>query len=108
MWEQAQIKAVSQAKRYEKVNPQKGEKTHLLSCLLKCPAWGAGMYGNKAIKRRIDGTRYPDYFYYGCKHRSLTRGHKCEYRKQISEDKLDGAVVEIISKLVKKRFASHI
>lgn len=106
MWEQAQIKAVSQAKRYEKVNPQKGEKTHLLSGLLKCPVCGAGMYGNKAIKRRKDGTRYPDYFYYGCKHRSLTRGHKCEYRKQISEDKLDGAVVEVIRKFVSnKKFA---
>ena len=64
------------------------------------------MYRNKAIKRRKDGTRYPDYFYYGCKHRSLTRGHKCEYRKQISEDKLDGAVVEVIRKFVSnKKFA---
>ena len=36
----------------------------------------------------------------------MTRGHKCEYRKQISEDKLDGAVVEVIRKLVSnKKFA---
>ena len=100
VWEQAQIKVVAQAKKYEKVNAPKGEKIHLLSGILKCPICGASMYGNKSIKRRKDGTRYNDYFYYGCKHRNMNRGHKCDYRKQISEDKLDGAVVEVIRKLV--------
>ena len=45
-------------------------------------------------------------FYYGCKHRNMTRGHKCDYRKQVSEIKLDGAVVEVLRKLVSnKKFA---
>ena len=36
----------------------------------------------------------------------MTRGHKCDYRKQISEVKLDGAVAEVIRKLVSnKKFA---
>ena len=36
----------------------------------------------------------------------MTRGHKCDYRKQVSEVKLDGAVVEVLRKLVSnKRFA---
>ncbi len=83
VWEQAQIKAVAQAKKYEKVNSPKGEKIHLLSGILRCPVCGAGMYGNKSIKHRKDGTKYSDYFYYGCKHRNMTRGHKCDYRKQI-------------------------
>lgn len=106
VWEQAQIKVASQAKKYEKVNSVKGEKIHLLSGLLKCPVCGAGMYGNKSIKSRKDGTRYKDYFYYGCKHRNMTRGHKCDYRKQIHEEMLDSAVVEVIRTLVSnKKFA---
>ncbi len=64
------------------------------------------MYGNKSIKHRKDGTKYSDYFYYGCKHRNMTRGHKCDYRKQVSEIKIDGVVVEVLRKLVSnKRFA---
>lgn len=106
VWEQAQIKVVVQAKKYEKVNSVKGEKIHLLSGLLKCPICGAGMYGNKSIKSRKDGTRYKDYFYYGCKHRNMTRGHKCDYKKQINEDMLDTAVAEVIRTLVSnKKFA---
>lgn len=42
----------------------------------------------------------------GCKHRNMTRGHKCDYRKQISEEKLDRAVAEVLRKLVSnKKFA---
>ena len=109
IWEQAQIKVAAQAKKYEKVNLPNGQKIHLLSGLLKCPVCGASMYGNKSIKSRKDGTRYNDYFYYGCKHRNMTRGHKCDYKKQISEDKLDKAVIEVLSKLVSnKKFAGLI
>ena len=106
VWEMAQVKVIAQAKKYEKVNSPKGERIHLLSGILKCPICGAGMYGNKSIKHKKDGTRYSDYFYYGCKHRNMTRGHKCDYRKQISEEKLDGAVTEVLYKLVSnKKFA---
>lgn len=58
------------------------------------------MYGNKSIKRKKDGTKYKDFYYYGCKHRSMTRGHKCDYKKQIREELLDDAVTEVIVKLV--------
>ena len=34
------------------------EKIHFLSGILKCPVCGAGMYGNKAIKKRKDGSNY--------------------------------------------------
>lgn len=58
------------------------------------------MYGNKSVKHRADGTKYKDFFYYGCKHRTMTRGHKCDYKKQINEELLDTAVAEVITKLV--------
>ena len=36
----------------------------------------------------------------GCKHRNMTRGHKCGYKKQVHEEMLDASVAEVISKLV--------
>ena len=107
VWNQAQVKMTAQAKKYEHVNKAKDTKTHLLSGLVKCPVCGAGMYGNKSIKRKKDGSLYKNFYYYGCKHRTMTRGHKCDYRKQINEEILDAAVVEVITKLVANpRFAS--
>ena len=54
LWNQAQVKMIAQAKKYEHVNKAKDTKTHLLSGLVKCPVCGAGMYGNKSIKHRKD------------------------------------------------------
>ena len=100
LWHEAQVKLLAQAKKYEKVNHGKDHKIHLLSGIVKCPVCGAGMYGNKSIKHKADGTKYKDFFYYGCKHRTMTRGHKCDYKKQINEELLDDAVAEVIVKLV--------
>lgn len=97
---EAQVKLLAQAKKYEHVNRGKEMKVHLLSGIVRCPICGAGMYGNKSIKHKSDGTKYKDFFYYGCKHRTMTHGHKCDYRKQINEELLDSAVVEVIVKLV--------
>lgn len=100
VWQTAQVKLLAQAKKYEHVNRGKDTKTHLLSGIVRCPVCGAGMYGNKSIKRKKDGTKYKDFYYYGCKHRTMTRGHKCDYKKQIREELLDDAVTEVIVKLV--------
>ncbi|MBQ8356602.1 MAG: recombinase family protein [Clostridia bacterium] len=107
LWHEAQVKLLAQAKKYEKVNRGKDNKVHLLTGLLKCPICGAGMYGNKSVKHKPDGTKYKDFYYYGCKHRTMTRGHKCDYKKQIHEELLETAVAEVITKLVSNpRFAS--
>ena len=105
-WQAAQLKVEAQAKKYEHVNRGKNERIHLLTGIVKCPLCGAGMYGNKSVKHR-DGKKYKDYYFYGCKHRLSTRGHKCDYKKQISEEVLDNAVVEVITQLVKRpKFAA--
>lgn len=100
VWQAAQVKLLAQAKKYEHINKSQNGRTHLLSGIVKCPICGAGMYGNKSIKHKKDGTKYKDFFYYGCKHRSMERGHKCDYKKQIREELLDDAVAEVIVKLV--------
>lgn len=73
---------------------------HILSGIIKCPICGSGMYGNVNRKKHPDGGHYRDYFYYACKHRTFVNGHKCNYRKQWSEDKINAAVEEVIRKLV--------
>ena len=99
-WQAAQVKLLAQAKKYEHVNRGQNERTHLLTGIVKCPICGAGMYANKSIKYKKDGTKYKDFFYYACKHRTMTCGHKCAYKKQINEELLDNAVAEVIIKLV--------
>ena len=100
LWNAAQVKLLAQSKRYEPVNRSKTEQAHLLSALVKCPICGAGMYSNKCTKRKKDGTPYKSFFYYSCKHRKMQRGQKCDFNKQIQEEVLDNAVVEVIIKLV--------
>lgn len=73
---------------------------HILSGIIKCPVCGSGMYGNVNRKKHPDGGHYRDYFYYACKHRTFVNGHKCTYRKQWNEDKINAAVEEVIRKLV--------
>ena len=75
-------------------------QVHILSGIIKCPICGSGMYGNVNRKKHPDGGHYKDYFYYACKHRTFVNGHKCTYRKQWSEDKINAAVEEVIRKLV--------
>ena len=100
LWSAAQVKLLAQSKRYEPVNRSKTEQAHLLSALVKCPICGAGMYSNKCTKRKKDGTPYKSFSYYSCKHRKMQRGQKCDFNKQIPEEVLDNAVVEVIIKLV--------
>jgi site-specific DNA recombinase len=100
LWNAAQVKLLAQSKRYEPVNRSKTEQAHLLSALVKCPICGAGMYSNKCTKYKKDGTAYKSFSYYSCKHRKMQRGQKCDFTKQIQEEVLDSAVVEVIIKLV--------
>ena len=100
LWNAAQVKLLTQSKRYEPVTRNKTEQAHLLSALVKCPVCGAGMYSNKCTKHKKDGTAYKSFSYYSCKHRKMQRGQKCDFTKQIQEEVLDSAVVEVIIKLV--------
>ena len=105
LWNEAQKKRIAQARKYEHVN-RGNNRIHLLSGILKCPVCGAGMYGNKSIKHK-NGKHYKDYYFYGCKHRTMDRGHKCTYRKQLHEERLNQAVAEVISNMVSNpKFAS--
>ena len=99
MWNQAHRKrqetGVLQVKTHSPLHE------HILSGIIKCPVCGSGMYGNVNRKKHPDGGYYKDYFYYACKHRKLVDGHRCTYKRQWNEDRINAAVEEIIRKFVK-------
>lgn len=77
------------------------EHQHLLTGIIKCPICGAGLYGSVNRKRKKDGSFYRDYWYYACKHRLEYDGHKCTFKKQIHQEKINETVVEVIRNIVK-------
>lgn len=99
MWNQAHKKR--QETGVLQVKTHSLEHEHILSGIIKCPVCGSGMYGNVNRKKHSDGGYYKDYFYYACKHRKLVDGHRCTYKRQWNEDKINAAVEEIIRKFVK-------
>ena len=98
-WRLAQKKREETAVCHEKVHSLEHE--HILSGIVRCPQCGSGMYGNVNRRKKPDGSHYRDYFYYACKHRKMVDGHKCVYRKQWNEDRVNEAVEEVIRKLVR-------
>lgn len=98
MWNQAHRKR--QETGVLQIKTHSLEHEHILSGIIKCPVCGSGMYGNVNRKKHPDGAYYKDYFYYACKHRYYVNGHKCDYRKQWNEEKVNDAVAEVIKKLV--------
>lgn len=98
-WELAHQKREKTGVKYEKTHSLDHE--HILSGILRCPLCGSGMYGNVNRKKKKGGTLYKDYFYYACKHRKLMDGHRCTYKRQWNEDRINAAVEEIIRKFVK-------
>ena len=97
-WELAQQKIKKLGVKREKIYNLEHE--HLLSGILRCPVCGAAMYGNINRKRKPDGTIYKDHFYYACKHRMKVDGHNCDYHKQWNQTIINGAVEEVIEKLI--------
>lgn len=99
LWDAVQDKRQKRGDKYVKKHDL--DHANILSGILKCPVCGSGLYGNVNRKKRKDGTYYKSYFYYACKHRLEVDGHKCDYRKQWGQAKIDDAVAEVIIGLVK-------
>lgn len=77
------------------------EHEHVLSGIVKCPICGKSMYGNvNRKKNKKTGEYYKDHFYYACKHRAHVDGVPCTYKKQWHQGLVDGAVEEVIKKMI--------
>lgn len=109
IWQEAQAKLKTQQKKYERITVGKNVKIHLLTGILKCPICGCGMYGNKSTKKKQDGEKYKDFYYYGCRHRNAMNGYECTYKKQIRSELIEDTIEEIICNLVSNtKFANSI
>ena len=99
LFQLAQGKRKHTGKRTER-NPEY-TSAHILSNVLVCPMCGAHMAGHTSRKRKKkDGTYYPPYSAYECKHRNNVEGKPCTYKHIFNEKKLDDAVAEIIKKIL--------
>ena len=92
------------------------EQTNAIGIVSKAGRYGGGTYAHSDIAMAFATWISPEFqlyimkdyrrlkqdenYYYGCKHRNMTRGHKCDYKKQVHEEMLDASVAEVISKLV--------
>ena len=93
----------SQAKKYEVVDRVKNQQRHLLSGLVKCPICGTGMYGNKSIKHRKDGSKYKDFYYYGCKHRKFNNPKLISIMEDKINTKIDTSEIDLEIKNYEKQ-----
>ena len=98
-FEAAQKRKESLARTCEK--REDSTHVHLLATIVRCPVCGAKMYGNTTRKKKKDGSGdyYAHYHFYGCKHRREVEGVPCSFKGNISEDKIDQPVVDVLCKL---------
>lgn len=100
-WELAHKKRLETGTKNEKTHSLEHE--HILTGILKCPICGSGMYASVSRKKRKDGSRYRDFFYYCCKHRRFIEGHRCTYKRQWTQEKVNSAVEEVVRKMVQNQ-----
>ena len=76
------------------------ERISLLSGLVKCPKCGSGMIAkkNKSINHNHGGY-YKTLYYYGCNNNRKCNGRVCDFSHTYNQEKVDGAVFEIVSGL---------
>jgi len=98
-FEAAQRRRTTMARTCEK--REDSTHVHLLATLVRCPVCGAKMYGNTSRKKKKDGSGeyYAHYHFYGCKHRREIEGKPCTYKDNISEDKIDKPVIDVLCML---------
>lgn len=97
-WDLVQEKRKKHKGRSRKVEDP--ERISLLSGLVKCPKCGAGMIArkNKSINHNHGGY-YKTLYYYGCNKNRKCNGRVCGFSHTYNQEKVDGAVLEIVSSL---------
>ena len=102
VWMQVQEKRKRLRMPQRKVdNP---ERISLLSGLVKCPVCGNGMITKKSKSRNNNhGGYYKIMYSYGCRNYRKSAGRVCNCRRTYNQEKLDGAVLEIVGKVTETR-----
>lgn len=109
LWYKCQAKRKITGVKHDKIYSL--EHAHILSGLVKCPVCGSGMYGNVSRKKKKklgpngETEWYKDQFTYVCKHRKLIDGHKCSFKRQPNQDKINAEVFAIQKEFFTKTFS---
>lgn len=107
-FEKAQLKLKLSRERYLD-SKKDADHVNLLTGILKCPVCGASLYGNSRAHKRADGTYGNREYFYRCINTRMISGHKCSFRRQFSQAKLNAVVENLIISLVDKpEFATMI
>lgn len=76
------------------------EYVSVLAGLVKCPVCGRAMAGYTTNKINWNhGGMYKPMHYYVCKYHGVQYGRACSYKGHLNQEKVDGAVLEIVSGL---------
>lgn len=98
IWDEAETKRNESPGKNE--NTTDPERISLLSGLVKCPECGNGMVAMKNRKiNRNHGGHYKVLYYYACRYHRKAEGRTCSFRHTYNQEKLDGAVLEIIGQV---------
>lgn len=97
-WEKVQEKRKANSQRCKKMDEP--DRVSILSGLVKCPVCGNGMIAskNKHLNKNHGGY-YKTLHYYSCGHAKKQNGMTCTFRHTYNQDKVDGAVLEMIGRL---------
>jgi site-specific DNA recombinase len=97
-WEKVHQKRQQNSNRCKKVDEP--DRISLLSGLVKCPVCGGGMIAskNKHINKNRGGY-YKILHYYCCGNSKKQNGMTCSFRHTYNQEKVDSAVLEMVSDL---------
>ena len=96
-WEAAKEKRENTG--FKNVKRYSMDHAYVYSGLLRCPKCGAKMTGIVCRHRSKKTGEVTDTFYYRCHHRSEIDGQKCDCSLNVREDRLDGEMKEILTKI---------
>ena len=95
---QTQSKLENLAKQYS--YERRMDKSPLLSGLVKCPICGNSMISKASYKPKPNSDEYYKPIYsYGCNYHTKKNGRTCSFHRQYNQEKIEGAVFEIVSRL---------
>lgn len=100
IWDIASRKR-NESKELHKINKTRyTDHTYPLTGLIVCPDCGCRMNGYSSQKKNISkGGMYKPTFAYKCRNNKSQRGYICDFNRQLNEDSMCNAVIEIINQI---------
>lgn len=100
IWDIASRKR-NESKELHKINKTRyTDHTYPLTGLIVCPDCGCRMNGYSSQKKNISkGGMYKPTFAYKCRNNKSQRGYICDFNRQLNEDSMCNAVIEIINRI---------